>query len=330
MILADKIIKLRKKNGWSQEELADKMQVTRQSVSKWEGAQSVPDLEKILLMGRIFGVSTDYLLKDEIEETDAFAADEDEGALRRVSLQEASNFLKAKQATAKPVAFATALCILSPVCLLMLGGASEARPQFVSEAAATAVGMTVLLLMVAVAVAIFIASGSKTAPFQYLETEIFETEYGVTGMVEDRKRKLEKFYSGCNISGACICILAAVPIFGAAFWEEDVLFGAGMVALTLCFAAVGVSFFILGGIPWASLQKLLQEGDYTRRKKKNSRFTGPVHAVYWLVVIAAYLGYSFVTDNWQRSWIIWPVAGVLCAALGIVCDAVADRKSETA
>ena len=63
MILADKIIELRKKNGWSQEELAEKVGVSRQSVSKWEGALSVPDLDKILLMSQIFGVSTDYLLE---------------------------------------------------------------------------------------------------------------------------------------------------------------------------------------------------------------------------------------------------------------------------
>jgi len=62
MIFADKLILLRKKAGWSQEELADKMNVTRQSVSKWEGAQSVPDLEKMIRLSKLFGVSTDYLL----------------------------------------------------------------------------------------------------------------------------------------------------------------------------------------------------------------------------------------------------------------------------
>lgn len=45
MILADKIIRLRKRNGWSQEELAAKMNVSRQAVSKWEAAQTTPDLE---------------------------------------------------------------------------------------------------------------------------------------------------------------------------------------------------------------------------------------------------------------------------------------------
>ena len=62
MILADKIILLRKKNGWSQEELAEKLNVSRQSISKWEGAQSVPAMDKILQMSDIFGVTTDFLL----------------------------------------------------------------------------------------------------------------------------------------------------------------------------------------------------------------------------------------------------------------------------
>lgn len=74
MILADKIINLRKKAGWSQDELAAQLNVTRQSVSKWEGAQSVPDLERIVKLSRIFGVTTDYLLKDELESEELNAA----------------------------------------------------------------------------------------------------------------------------------------------------------------------------------------------------------------------------------------------------------------
>ena len=62
MILADKIISLRKKAGWSQEELAQQLGVSRQSVSKWEGAQSVPDLDRILQLSRRVGVTTDDLL----------------------------------------------------------------------------------------------------------------------------------------------------------------------------------------------------------------------------------------------------------------------------
>ena len=86
MIFADKLIHLRKKAGWSQEELAEQMNVTRQSVSKWEGAQSVPDLEKMVRLSELFGVSTDYLLKDEIENVECLNPSEDIFSLKRVSM----------------------------------------------------------------------------------------------------------------------------------------------------------------------------------------------------------------------------------------------------
>lgn len=68
MALSEKIIKLRKKNGWSQEELAGKLDVSRQSVSKWESAASMPDLDKIIKLSEIFGVSTDYLIKESADD----------------------------------------------------------------------------------------------------------------------------------------------------------------------------------------------------------------------------------------------------------------------
>lgn len=68
MILADKLIKLRKKAGLSQEELADKMDVSRQSVSKWESAQCAPELPKLIQLSNFYGVSLDYMLKDDVTE----------------------------------------------------------------------------------------------------------------------------------------------------------------------------------------------------------------------------------------------------------------------
>ena len=92
MIFADKLILLRKKAGWSQEELAEQMNVTRQSVSKWEGAQSVPDLDKMIRLSELFGVSTDYLLKDEIEQAEHINSSNDMPSLKRVSMEEANAF----------------------------------------------------------------------------------------------------------------------------------------------------------------------------------------------------------------------------------------------
>ena len=121
MILADKIIDLRKKAGWSQEELAEKLAVTRQSVSKWEGAQSIPDMEKILQMSRIFGVTIDFLLKDEMETAEA-APETETTAARRVTMEEASRYLELRRQAAPKMALATLLCVLSPAALLHIPG----------------------------------------------------------------------------------------------------------------------------------------------------------------------------------------------------------------
>ena len=68
MKINEKIYTLRKKSGWSQDELADKLSVSRQSVSKWETGDSVPEIAKLLALAKIFSVTTDYLLDDSKEE----------------------------------------------------------------------------------------------------------------------------------------------------------------------------------------------------------------------------------------------------------------------
>lgn len=74
MTFSDKLIALRKKAGWSQEELAERLNVSRQSVSKWESAQSMPDIDKILQLSSLFSVTTDCLLKDTQDDPQPAAA----------------------------------------------------------------------------------------------------------------------------------------------------------------------------------------------------------------------------------------------------------------
>ena len=144
MIFADKLITLRKKAGWSQEELAEKLGVTRQSVSKWEGAQSVPDIDKILQLARLFGVTTDYLLKEEQGEPE-YTTEDDTPALHRVTLTQAGDYLKKARANAPRMALATALCVLSPVSLLALCALSEYNLLGISENFAAGLGLCILL-----------------------------------------------------------------------------------------------------------------------------------------------------------------------------------------
>lgn len=317
MILADKIIELRKKSGWSQEELAEKVHVSRQSVSKWEGAQSVPDLEKIILLSQIFGVSTDYLLKDDMEEQDyvpSIDVETDEN-VRKVSMEEASAFLNVKEKTTNMVATGVSLCILSPIALIGMLGASELGQFPFSENVAGGLGIIVLLFMVIVAVAMFVHVGMQTGKYEYLEKDIIETEYGVNGMVKERKKSWEAKYARNNIIGVCLCIFAAIPVIAASFFDEIGGFVLGAVCVTLVCVAIGVHLFITVGIPWESCQKLLQEGDYTVEKKQNNKKWGGLVAAYWLIVVAIFLLVSMTSNNWEIAGVYWPVAGIVFAAL---------------
>ena len=328
MIFADKLILLRKKAGWSQEELADQMNVTRQSVSKWEGAQSVPDLEKMIRLSKLFGVSTDYLLKDEIEEAEHIRLSDDAPTLRRVSMDEANTFLSVKLRTAKTIAYAAFLCILSPIALLILGAISESMAGVLNEDIAGGIGMIALIIFVAIAAAMFISSSSKSAPFAYLEKEKFETEYGVSGMVKERKAQYKDLHTKYNIAGTCLCIVALIPLFiGAIIDADNDLFLTIMLSLSFLIAGVGVICFIKTGIIWASYEKLLQEGEYSKENKEKPSFSSAIYTAYWVIVTAVYLGYSLPSNNWGQSWIIWVVAGVIFPAVIAITSAF-EKKSK--
>lgn len=329
MILADKITDLRKKNGWSQEELAGKLGVSRQSVSKWESAASIPDLDKIMKLSELFGVSTDYLLKDSIEpkENEIEVSDSlmDE-KVRVITLEEANTYLDLVRNIAGKIALGVALCILSPAALICLAGLSDEEGGFViPEAAAIGTGMTILLLMVAVAVALFIYYGRKLDAYDFLEKEPIELTYGVTGAVEKHKSKYESAHSVSLVTGVALCILSAVPIMVTAAFDNGGM--AVIIGVDLCLAlvALGVFFLVRTLCVFEAFQKLLEEGDYSRKKKIENEKNDALSTVYWCVITAVYLGWSFYTMEWHRTWIIWPCAAVLFGAVAGI-SALIRRK----
>ncbi|MDE5557173.1 MAG: helix-turn-helix domain-containing protein [Ruminococcus sp.] len=219
MILADKIIELRKKAGLSQDELAEQMDVSRQSVSKWEGAQSVPDLNKILKLSEIFGVSIDYLLKDDFEKPAPEISEiiTDSKPLRRVSMEDANKFLAVNERSAFKIASGVALCILS-VVPSTLTGAIFPKDDFLN-----CIGASTVFIMVAGGIFLIVRANSTKKGFS----------------------------------------------------------------------------------------KLLEEDGFTREKKSKEKENGVIVGSYWLIVTAGYLAYSFITSNWGKSWIVFPVAALL-------------------
>ncbi len=328
MILADKIIRLRKKNGWSQEELAEKMNVSRQAVSKWEGTQTIPDLEKILQLSTLFGVTTDYLLKDEIEDEELTNDISLDKTAKRISIEEANTYIEQRKKASWRIALATFLCIISPIVLIVLSILSELPHPIVSEITASAVGLTVLFGFIICAVPIYIYCGFKNQPYEFLDKNFpFELEYGVKGFVAEKKNAFRPTYIAYNIIATCVCIFSVIPLVLLSFTENEILVAMAL-ALLMVIAGIGAGMFIVAGTQNASMQKLLKEGEFTEKEKKKTGTKEVVGFCYWGVLTAIFLTVSFLTNCWHISWLIFAVGGVLFPIAMCICNLMADKQND--
>lgn len=329
MILADKIITLRKQNGWSQEELAERLNVSRQSISKWESAQSVPDLNKIIKLGAVFGVTTDYLLKDELEALtgeNAVTGEVEVQSGRFITLELAQEYLGAVAAAAGKIAAGAAICVLSPSFLIALAGSADAGRYAISENFAAGIGIAVLLMLVTLGVMLLLGYGMKLSPYEYIGKETLSLDYGVEGLVRKKKEAFADTHRKSIIIGVALIILSTIPLVSASIFTENVFFICLCVSLLLLMVACGVFLFVWSDMIHSSYLKLLQEGDYRPNNKRIERKASAFYASYWLIATALYLAFSFVSNLWDISWIIWPLAGVLYPVYVMFIRAVIVKK----
>lgn len=316
MTLGEKIMKLRKERGWSQEDLAVRLDVSRQSVSKWESMASLPDLERIVKMSSLFGVSTDFLLKEDTPEEPSGVGEgkvEEAVAARTVTLEDANEYLATVRDTAPKIAAGVSLCILSPATLIFLLSAISTHRLPLSPAAATSIGLCLLLLLVAAALALLIPNGLRLTHYAYLDHPI-RTEQGVSAMVERRQEEYQQTFRTRLVAGIALCVLSILPLMISLATEDGFWIGCA-VSIIFPVVAVGVYLIVQTASVWFGYQRLLEEGDYTQENKAFEQKHEPFATFFWCLIIAAYLALSFLTGRWDLTWILWPVAAMLFAAL---------------
>ncbi len=321
MDFSEKIAMLRRQKNWSQEELAEKLMVTRQAVSKWESAQSMPDLDKIVQLSELLGVSTDYLLKSDRDapEVETPQRTQEKASARRVTREEVSRFLTLQESTAPKISLGVALCVWSPIVLIGLTALGSVFHVKIPDSVAGGLGLCVLLGMVAAAVALFLTSGTKLKEFEYLEREPIAPDVDARELARKQEAAQAEVCSKLTTAGVVLCIISAVPIFAVMCVGRmlDWYYSLAVCALLLL---VGIACLLLvrAGSMRGAVDKLLEQGDYTRESKAKSRVVGAISAAYWLVVTAIFLFYTFGPNGNgqpQYSWFIWAVGGVLYGAL---------------
>ncbi len=318
MILADKILNLRKSNGWSQEDLAEKLHVSRQSISKWESAAAIPDINRILEMADIFGVTTDYLLKDELE-TLEYSDTDSLDAKRLIGVSEVNEFINAQQVKARQIGLGVMLCILAPILVVILPVWAESSGNF-SENLAVVIGLVALFCLIGPAVAIFIFSGQGSMRFDYIEEGAFDLDYGVSGIIKDQKMRYQRSYTRTVMVAVMLLIFSAVPLITVAILLENDVLTVLFVGVLLATISIAVRLLIIAGMRNSSYDQLLKEGEYAPASIEAEKKTGHIAALYWPLVTAGYLLWSFLTMDWHITWLVWPIAGVLFGAISAMVN----------
>lgn len=302
MIFAHKLIRLRKKMGLSQEELAYKMNVSRQAISKWESSQSIPDLEKILQLGALFGVSTDFLLKDELDFEEESLP---QLAEHIMTIEEIKDYLKHTKKVALKMSIGTILCILSPVVLILLSILSDDSFGLVKTGVAVVVGIVTLFVLVSIAVVLFISTSFSNEKYDEILKNNFSVEYAANNIIKDKKKEFRGKYVTCILVGVILCILSPLALIIGSIMDNLI---AVIISFSLLFLMVSIAvfMFVYVGIRYENYNKVLKDGGNKMSKKINK-----VSRIVWLLATIVYLSVSFTFGYWNLTWIIWVIAAVI-------------------
>ena len=295
MDLSTRIVRLRRARGWSQEELAQRLNVSRQSVSKWESGSSTPDLDRVVAMCALFGITADEMLRADSAPCTAESggAASENGAPRPVmdggassgrsaicpevgggcgqsraggeavaaiGLDEAYRYAATCQSTARMIARGVAACIFAPAPLCVLDG--------LGELLGSAVGLPVMLLLVAYAVWQFIEAAARKKPYEALEKGRAAVAPDVVRWARAAQAQFRPQLARGLAAGVALCVASIVPVgvcdglaaasattVGAEFLENAGV--AGMLALV----AAGVCLIVRSGLLTDGYKKLLQAQD---------------------------------------------------------------------
>lgn len=276
-------------------------------------------------LGITYFTETDFVKK----ETDEKVTSGKQAGLRHVSDLEADEYLFVMKQSAANIATGVFLCICSPILLLILTGAQELIKS-VSDGVVVGIGVTVLLCMVACAVALFVVSGMKLESYEYLKKECFTLNYDYEQSIHQIRQARKRIFTLKITAGVILCILSAVPLIVTAVITEErggedfpILVA---VAFLLIMIGTAVSLFITAGMEDTAYAVILQEKEFSIKKKSGKKIEDMIAAVYWPAAVILYLVWSFSTGAWQITWIMWPFVGFVFDFICKIIESAAQEK----
>jgi transcriptional regulator with XRE-family HTH domain len=308
MILADKIIKLRKGLSWSQEDMAEKMNVSRQSVSKWESAKSIPDMNRILLMSRVFDVPVDYLMKDEIETIDE-SIDSGNEALIKVSIDDANQYIELNSKKTKLKAVGILVIIFSALPLLILTGVTALESIEFAYSNTELIGYTSMLFLITFGVILLIRASHIDDDSFMIEDNDFELNYGVGGVVKEQIKSYKSKYLSDLTIGVALFILSSFPLVLSMVLKQSSSIIIFAFALMIFLNGLGVYLVTICSSKMRVLSYLVKNEVNDSKVEVEDR-TKRLAAFYWPLVATIYVAWSLFSREWTITWITWPIGSL--------------------
>ena len=282
MSLSDNLRALRKQKGYSQEQLAERLNVSRQAVSKWESDNGYPEMESLIILSDLFECTIDDLLKNDLTQHNPTAK---------------QAYDKHYSLIAKAYTFGV-VSILLGVCAYLF-----AEIYFSENTKSEFIGEIIFLFFVLIGVITFVYFGMKDS-----HSEI--TDY----YTDSQRSEFNQTYSLSIATGVGVILFAVVlQILIENLYNENLANGLFMVFVTI---AVGI-FVYFGTLKSKYDQVDLKVIKQEKRNKKVSIYCG----IIMMIVTAIYLGCSFTTNAWHISWIVYPIGGIICGIVWLLFEA---------
>lgn len=279
----EKLKKLRKESGMSQEELADQLNVSRQAVSKWESGQGYPETDKLIQIGSTFGVTLDYLLKDE-------AAKSEDEAGYYASRETVEGYLASKKQGSVRIAIGVAIIIASLVFPMAFRYNMHGNVCF--------------FIGVAIGLVILILQGFR--PKRYLEVESQPLVFDAAYIKEFRLQyAVQRKRYGLLVVGGLLLVVAS--FIWAMFSNGEGVKGAIMPILW----AVAVFMFIIAGSALTAGSVIANNTAHVK-DVSNDKKNGWIFASIMPLAAMAFLAIGFIWGAWHPGWLVFPVAALLC------------------
>lgn len=230
---------------------------------------------------------------------------------------EVERYLQVSKETSKQVALGVAIILLGVANLIFMN--ALAARGVMAEKVGQALGVGGLLLLIALAVYIFIMAGMKSEKYEMLETTTVKIDPYLHDRIAQMKEDYRPAFARSIAGGVALILLSVVGLVTVAILDIGGEFAVMLMVVGLLVAvALAVGLFISAGTRMEAYDKLLNEGDYTRKQKAGNSFAEKISGPYWMLIVFIYLSWSFIGSAWGISWIIWPIAGVLYGLIAAV------------